>query len=211
MQNLSLEQFYKRIKNKIALIGGYIEDKSICDIIKACRLKPLSIFSPSSNHFVPQKILEDMWVDEFNGNVLEIKKKKAKIKFWPVTLLSNSTDIFKYETIQFIIEHSSYACIGLYPDTKNFILLLMGTDNYFRCYECIDDRIKIITPLIVGLKILKCCVTMKSLTTFQKLTIKSELKPVKDVEWFIVPLPAQKLFMLNIVAYNKLRSILYNE
>ena len=209
MRSLSLEQFYKRIKNKIAIVGGYIEDKSICSIIKSCRLKPITVFT---EHFDFKTLLEPVWIGEDRNIAIEIKKKKAKV----ITLLQNEvhsmvTDIFKNETVKFIVEHSSYACIGLYPDTKNFILLLMGTDNYFRCYECIDDRVKIITPLIVGLKILKCCVTMKSLTSFQKLTIKSELKPVKDVEWFIVPLPAQKLFMLNIVAYNKLRSILYNE
>jgi hypothetical protein len=209
MRSLSLEQFYKRIKNKIAIVGGYIEDKSICSIIKSCRLKPITVFT---EHFDFKTLLEPVWIGEDQNIAIEIKKKKAKV----ITLLQNEThsmvtDIFKNETVKFIVEHSSYACVGLYPGTENFILLLMGTDNYFRCYECMDDCIKIISPLIVGLKILKCCVTMKSLTSFQKLTIKSELKPVKDVEWFIVPLPAQKLFMLNIVAYNKLRSILYNE
>lgn len=207
MFNISLEQFNKRIKNKIALIGGYIEDKSICAIIKSCRLKPFSVYS---NYFLFATTLEDIWVDEF-GNAVEINKKKTKIKPLSVTLPALTTDIFKNETIQFIVEHSKYVCIGLYPDTKNFILLLMGSDNYFRCYECIDDHMKIIAPLIVGLKILKCCVTMKPIKYFKKLTIKSELKLVKDVEWFIAPLPANKLLIPNIIAYNKLRSILYNE
>ena len=210
MRNLSLDQFYKRIKGKIALVGGYIEDKSICNIIRSCRLKPASVFAPQ---FKFHTTFENIWVDEYSGSVMEIKQKKAKIKLLPITLPGISTDIFKNETIKFIIEHSVYTCVGLYPGTKNFILLLMGTDNYFRCYEYVDDEygIKIISPLIVGLKILKYCMTMKSIKYFKKLTIKSELKSVKDVEWFIVPLPASKLLIPNIVAYDKLRSILYNE
>lgn len=207
MRNLSLEQFYKRISNKIAVVGGYLDDKSICSVIKSCRLKPLSVYS---KHFTYETKLEDIWVDEF-GHLLSINKKKTKIKPLSATIPDISTDIFKYEKVEFIVDHSSYACIGISPDTTNFILLLMGTDNYFRCYECKNDVIRPLTPLIVGLKILKYCMTMKPVKYFKKLTIKSELQWAKNVEWFIVPLPANKLLIPNIVAYKQLRNILYNE
>lgn len=208
MRNISLNQFYKKIKNKIALVGGYIEDKSICHIIKSCRLKPITIFS---NHFSFDTSLETIWVDEESSHIIEIKKKKAKIQPCTASVPHISTDLFKNETNEFIINHSKFACIGLFPDTTNFILLLMGTDNYFRCYDCVDDTVTYRTPLIVGLKILKHCVNMKPITYFKKLTIKSELKELDKVEWFITTLPASKLFLPNIVTCNKLRSILYNE
>jgi len=210
MRNLSLDQFYKRLAKKIAVVGGYIEDKSICAIIKSCRLKPLSVFSDSFNF---KTALELEWIDEYGDILLEIKKKKAKTRLYMGAPIPHiTTDLFKHETVDFIINHSKYACIGLFPSTQNFILLLMGTDNYFRCYVCIDDGIvEYGVPLMVGLKILKYCVTMKALKYFKKLPIKSEKKALKDVEWFIVSLPAHKLFMPNIIAYDQLRSILYNE
>ncbi len=206
MRNLSLEQFYKRISNKINLIGGYIEDKSICSIIRSCRLKPRSVFTDTFNFATT---LEPDWIDEF-GNTLVIKKKKAKLEFNYRASHNITTDIFKNEKVEFIVEHSKYACVGLYPETQNFILLLMGSDNYFRCYQYIGGDIKIVSPLVVGLKVLKCCVVAKPIEHFKKLTIKSELNSAKDIEWFIVPLPAHKLFMLNVVGYEKIRSMLYN-
>lgn len=206
MRNLSLEQVYKRINKKILIVGGYTEDKSIINIIKSCRLKPISIFN---GNFNPNNALETIWVDEFDNNI-EIKNKKAKINLNTRQIQQTTTDIFKNETISFIVEHSSLACVGLYPDSQNFILLLKGTDNYLRSYTYLDNQLLICSPLFVGLKVLKCCFP-KQLKYFQKLTIKSEIKNNKEVEWFITTLPAHKLLLPNIATYDKLRSILYNE
>lgn len=206
MRNVSLDQFYRKINKKILLIGGYTEDKSIVDIIKSCRLKPISVFS---NYFDSSAVLDTVWVDEFNNNV-EIKKKKLRVNLNARTLQTTTTDIFRNETMEFLISHSSLACIGLYPDSQNFILLLKGTDNYFRCYSCQNNELSVTSPLIVGLKVLRQCFPAH-LKYFQKLVVKSEIKNLKEVEWLITTLPAQKLLLPNIVTYNKLRSILYNE
>jgi hypothetical protein len=207
MRNLSLEQFYKKIKKKIVMLGGYLDDKSIVPIVRACRLKPIKVFSESFDFATS---LEEAWVDEFN-NVVEIKKKKIKVRWNASDVSKTTTDIYRNETIDFIIAHSKLALIGLYPGTENFILLLLGTDNYLRCYNYVNQHLDICSPLRVGVKMLKYYLNSKTGKYFKKLTVKSDIKELSDIEWFITPLPTTKLFLPNIVAYSKLRSILYNE
>lgn len=207
MRNLSLEQFYKRINKKIALLAGYLEDKTITTIVRSCRLKPIKSFSDS---FDFSTCLEEQWVDEFN-NLIEIKNKKVKLRWSATDVNKTTTDIYRNASIDFIVSHSKSALIGLYPGNENFILLLLGTDNYWRCYNYIDNQLSICSPLHVGIKTLRYMVNCKVGKYFQKLNIKSDVKELSQVEWFITTLPANKMFLPNIVTYNKLRSILYNE
>lgn len=205
MRNVSLDQFNKRIKNKIAVVGGYLEDRSICAIIKSCRLKPLSAYS---DNFDLATKLETVWVDEFN-NVMEIRKKKLKIHFNYTKIPITTTDLFRYETVKFIAQHSHYACIGIYPSKKNCIVLFVGSDNYFRCYNVGED-IKLVSPLCVGMKLLGYCARLRGMRNLRKLTIKSELKMLNGVEWIIVRLPANKVAIEYLDGCEKLKEILTN-
>jgi hypothetical protein len=207
MRNLSLEQFYKKINKKIAILAGYLEDKTIPSMIKACRLKPLRVFSDS---FDFESSLENTWVDEFN-NLIEIKKKKVKIRWNSANVNQTTTDIYRNETIEFIASRSKLALVGLFPGSENFILLLTGTDNYLRYYIYEDGVIGIHSPLQVGLKMLHYYLNSKPSKYFKQLAVKPDVKELQDLVWFITPLPASKLFLPNIVTYSKLRSILYNE
>jgi hypothetical protein len=206
MRNVSLDQFYRRINKKILLIGGYTDDKLMPNIIKSCRLKPISVFS---NRFDENTVLESVWADEFDSNI-EIRNKKPRINLHARKFHTTITDIYRNETIEFLIAHGAMACIGLYPDSQNFILLLKGTDNYFRCWSCQNGELSLCSPLTVGLKVLRQCFP-KHLRYFQKLEVKSELKELREVEWLITTLPAHKLMSENIETYNQLRSVLYNE
>ena len=207
MRNLSLEQFYKKINKKIILLGGYLEDKSIIPIVRSCRLKPLKAFFDNYDY---KTSLEESWVDEFN-NIIEIKKKKVKVRWHATDVSKTTTDIYRNENIQFIVEHSKLALIGLQPGSENFILLLTGTDNYLRCYNFTNNNLTICSPLTVGIKLLRNYLTSKPVKYFKPLTVKSDIKELAGIEWFITVLPASKLFLPNIVAYKQLRSILYNE
>jgi len=196
-----LEQFNKKIAKKILLVGAYTNNKFLPNIIKNCRLKPETVFSQTFNS---KSGLETKWVDEFADKYLEIKNKKIKIQNQQHKFPNVSTDIFKNETINFIIEHSQSICIGLIPESTNFILLSRGTDNYFRCYINENDQLNIISPLTVGYKILEAFIKFKKQKHFIKLNTKSELKDLRHVEWFIVTVPVSKFFIPNIVAYSKL-------
>lgn len=202
MFNVSLEQFYKRIYGKIALVGGYIEDKSVCGVIRSCRLKPLSAYTAN---FKCNASLEPIWLDEF-GNALTIVKKKVKIKFDYCKPPDIGTDIFKNAEIKFMIEHSRNACIGL-CDNGNFILLLWCSDNYFRCYSYMDGVMRIVSPLTVGWRLLRHCINIR-IKDFKQLTIKPELRNLDGVKWFYTVLPVKQEHMTNFESYDKLKEIL---
>lgn len=201
MRNVSLEQFYKKINKQIAIAGAYTENIYLPQIIKGCRLKPITIFS---KYFTPTSILERCWIDEFN-NILEIKKKIPQVKFNAGMTSQITTDIYRNETANFISERSKLACVGLYKNTADFILLLWGTDNYWRAYTYHDNQLSICSPLTGGIKVLQSCLRWQT-KSFKKM--KSELKTLHDVDWVMIKLPIHQIALHNIDSYDKLRSIL---
>lgn len=205
MYNISLEQFYKRINGKINLVSGYLQDKSYKFIIKSCRLKPTTVFS---NQFSFQTSLENEWVDEF-GNSLQIENRKARIALYSKKYNCITTDLYRYENINTILKLSRLACVGLRQNGDS-CLLCLGLDNYFRCFF-IDENIKTISPLVIGLEVIKQITQTKQPRHFTIVYTQSEMVEWQNTTWFMLSLPADKLFLPNVLKYEKLRRILFNE
>lgn len=204
MYSNSIDQFYKRIRSKIAVIGGYLDDKLICSIIKSCRLKPSDVFTNASFQLrVPS--LERTWFDEFDHKLIITEKKKLEIRCQP-HLGKISTDLFRNETIEFIMKHSKYAFVGLTPESENFTLLFMGSDNYLRCYSHNNGVFELCSPLTVGIKVLRRVVNSRQIKQISKLTLKSEMPELASTQWFTVP--AFELSRIDNI--KKIRSILLN-
>lgn len=201
MKNISLEQYYHKIKKKISIVGAYTEDLYVINIIKSCRLKPMSVFSGKD------KLLEDVWLDEFN-NSIKIKNKKIKVELSSNKLQHTCTDIFRNENIEFLVSKSLLVCIGIADDNK-FILVLKGSDNYLRCYECLNNSFVISSPLIIGLGVLKYCFT-EPIKDLNRLLIKSEFNHLNDHKWFMIKLPTTR-HVLQQINNKQLEKILYNE
>lgn len=201
MQNISLNQFYKKINKKILLVGAYLGDKELYNIIRGCRLKPIGIFG---ENFDWSTKLERLWVDEFN-NRLEIKKKKIKIILNSKPLQTTTTDIYKNSSIKFIINNSSSICIGISGDAESWIVF-RGNDDFLRCYHCSNDQITICSPLIVGIKVLKC-LWQEIPSQWKPSNIKSELKYLDSVQWIVAQLPLSRVFEPKL--NNQLKKILY--
>lgn len=191
MLNLSIEQFYHRISSRIALFSGFVNNKSIKKIIIACRLKPISIYTSSFNY--REVKLDTIWVDEFAEKMIDLFRQKPYITNCTYTIPKISTDIFQNETVQFIINHSSKACIGFSKTNGDFILLLLGFDGYVRCYQYKNKELFLSSSLNAGLKILNYFIHDKSKIPIKKLLIKSELDEMSKRRWILINLPIKNL------------------
>lgn len=209
MHNFSLDQYYRRINKKIEVVGAHLEDSLLPPLIRRCRLKPITVFSDTYN---PEKVYENVWVDEFGQYILAIDKNTIRITDNDIPIPTHCTDIYRNETIDFLVKHSKFACVGLFPEADHFILLLGGTDKYFRCYTHFNNEFKIVSPLMIGLKLLKRCVKFKKKEngTIRIQNIKSERKNLKDVQWFIVALPKTRYFARKLKGHETLKRIIYN-
>lgn len=135
MQNQDLENLYSKIDNKITLVGSFIGDRIIPQIIKACRLKPYSIFIPKHKSKIK---LERHWVDEF-GNSLKLQKKALKIILNDTTIINNtsiSTDLFFANSINKTICNGKSILIanGKFFDKDVVLAAVYGQDEYLRAF-----------------------------------------------------------------------------
>jgi hypothetical protein len=146
MHNCDLEAFYKRIDGHIRLVSAYTEKPILSTIIRACRLKPISVFKKNFKYTTK---LERHWVDEF-GVYLKLDKKECCISYAQTTF--SSTDLFYGVDIKTLLKTSKFA---LFAAGKNdCIILSLGQDNYLRCRAYTSGRWKIVSPLSLGLRTL---------------------------------------------------------
>lgn len=138
MNNIDLEIFHKRIKSSIKIAGSYIGNKRFGQLVRSCRLKPLTVFS---NSFKPSQ-LEYEWADEF-GNIVRLQDNKVIPKLEKTKLNTQiSTDLFYGLDLLHTIDISKAVIIF------NDYVLLYGEDEYFRCFT--NNKIRV-SPLSVGI------------------------------------------------------------
>jgi hypothetical protein len=145
MYNCDLETFYKRIDGQVKLVAAYTENPSLYTIIKACRLKPYSVYK---NGFKYATTLERHWVDEF-GITLKLDKKECRILSSEDVL--SSTDLFYGIDTTTLLKTSRAALFA--AGKRDYIILSLGQDDYLRCHA-FTDKVHIISPLLLGLKTL---------------------------------------------------------
>jgi hypothetical protein len=149
MHTADIEKFYSKIDDGINLVKTHTRNKSFSKIIKACRLKPHSIFTNNFN----EKKLENFWADEF-GNALRFKNKSPYIVLNDIEVCSNakiSTDLFFGNSFEKLSE-SAKSIIIIEGDASNCICFY-GTDEYFRAFNY-AFKAERISSLCLGIKLL---------------------------------------------------------
>src|SRR5258708_1755722 len=150
MNTIDLENLYVKIRGRISLIGSYIQNENIVDVIKSCRLKPYSIFV---GEFKPGTRLEDHWVDEF-GNSLKIKDKIPTILLNDPCISENtkiSSDLFYGSAINNIAETSKsiFLAQGKYIGSYFCLVAVYCSDEYYRVFAY-NGKWNRISPLLLG-------------------------------------------------------------
>lgn len=147
MRNVDLEKFYGKIDGSIKLIAAWSEDKTLEQIIRSCRLKPYSLFTRMEYG----TNLEKHWVDEY-GNSLIVEEKNVQIVSNDLSIEKDtriSTDLFYGRNIEYFIETGKSALI-----TYN-IVSIYGDDQYLRSFVFDEQRWVNISPLMIGIDVLR--------------------------------------------------------
>lgn len=170
MKSPSLDSFYCQIKRAILLVQSYLEDKSLSFIITACRLKPYELIFGQQKYNLK---LYNWWFDEF-GNSFKINKNKTiNIIYYDLSLNNGKkiicTDLYYGLSLDKIIKISKLLHIIIGKDSNTYLLTFLGIDNYLRSYFIKDGRLFRVSPLFLGLKILKNIEKNKDIKYFHKL------------------------------------------
>jgi hypothetical protein len=201
MKNYDLENIYSKIDNKITLVGSFIGDRIIPQIIKACRLKPYSIFTPKYK----QKIkLEKHWVDEF-GNSLKLENKIPKIILNDTGIIGAttiSTDLFSANSINETICNgkSIFIANGKFCDRDVFLVAVYGQDEYLRAFFYYNGWQRI-SPLLLGMN------TLHEIFN----NINKQFLPIDNQLYFIIKFDIEKCVLANLKRKNDIKSFFNNK
>jgi len=156
-QVLNLDNFYSIIGDQINLVGSYTQKKYMPTIIRMCRLKPYNTLYGSEKEKRDYKKLKlhKRWVDEFGNSIKIIKNKRTKIIIKDPDLQNKNipfTDLYGCLPL----DKSILMAKLLYLDVEKtkIDIVLVGLDNYLRCYRMLNEEWKQISPLELGLKTL---------------------------------------------------------
>lgn len=149
--NCDLETFYKRIDGNIKLIAAYCEKPILDTIIRACRMKPSSVFEEGKFNY--DTILERSWVDEF-GIALKLNKKKIELIKTNDKKFISSTDLFYGNNVKTLLGASKAALFAT-SNEDGCSILTLGQDDYLRYRVFENDKWKIVAPLLLGLDALE--------------------------------------------------------
>lgn len=205
MRNRSLEQFYTKIERQIQLAVAYFGRPWLEQVIRQSRLKPLKTFG---SNFKPSTTLQRDWVDEF-GNVLTLYHRRTLVRWNLAQFEQLSTDIYRNESLSFIAQRSKMACVGICDNS--WMVVLLGSDNYWRTYHCHDGQIHVCSPFAAGLRILRRFIEYQlEPTTFKKLGTRSANAAIHSYQWTIVGLPLDQQGQQFVQSHQQLRSLLGN-
>lgn len=151
MKNTDIESFYKRIDKDILLITAITKIQNLSKIIKACRLKPYSIFDKNIEVKYGR---ENHWVDEF-GNSLKFYNIEPQIVIDDTNIkdcTKISTDLFYGNSIHNIVKNTKYMLLAI--GNRNSVAALYCNDEYIRCFLISNTMCSRISPLLLGIKTL---------------------------------------------------------
>lgn len=217
MKSLALETIHNNLHKQILLAQSYAEIPELCFIIKSCRLKPYSyVFEQKSEKI----FLYKQWFDEFGNSLQIISTGKVEITYNDLSLDRNKiicTDLYYGLSLDKIAKISKlvYLCAGKDDDTYQdcFFLSFLGPDNYLRSYMYLYNEWQQVSPLLLGLKILKNISKNTDIKYFRQLENKDNTPlPCLSVQEWISFIPPNSSFIELInKQYDKLLPILKHE
>jgi hypothetical protein len=196
---LSLESFYKINHKRLLLAQSYSEVKDLEFIIRSCRLKPhAGVLSEKSNKLT----LDKWWFDEFGNSLKIIKKQHTNIIYNDLSLDRQKivcTDPYGNLPMNDVAKISklAYVCVGKDEDeNEDFAIInFLGIDNYFRAYMLMYREWQKISPLVLGMKVLKDISKNLDIKNFIRFLGKNTSVPCVSGQAWLMFLPASKDFL----------------
>lgn len=199
MKSPSLDAFYAKIDRLVRLTESYTEIEELSFIIKACRLKPYSLFSQKKDE---RLVLHRWWFDEYGNSLRIVKNKRIKITYGDLELDRKNivcTDLYYGLSIDKIAKMSKLVHLysgkdeDLYEDCA--VLTFVGLDNYLRSYVYMYGEWKPISPLTLGMRLLKSLANHLDIKHFLKLENKENcIIPCISAETWLSFMPPSKEF-----------------
>src|SRR4051812_26435886 len=125
MNKITIEKFYEKYRGYVDVTAGYLDDRRIPFILKACRLRP----QLSTEHNLPTTPrLERWWIDEFRNTLRIGKNKRIRLIFNDLRVNKDRvrcTDIFANVSIQdlYTISKLLYVCKAQDEITHNDVYI----------------------------------------------------------------------------------------
>lgn len=158
MRSPSIERLYAQLNKHILLAQAYTEISELNFIIKTCRLKPYNIILNKNKELV----LHRYWVDEFGNSLRIIKNKRIKITYNDLTLDKSQivcTDLYYGLSIDKIAKMSKLMFFCSIKEEETYrtqsVVAFLGIDNFLRAYVNLDGEWLQVSPLCLGMKVLK--------------------------------------------------------
>jgi hypothetical protein len=214
MRSPSLERLYAQLNRHILLVQSYTEINEMLFIMKACRLKPHSFIFEKRD---TKLILHRWWFDEFGNSLRIIKNKKIKITYNDLTLDKDQivcTDLYYGLSIDKIAKMSKlvFFCSMKEEETYNDQLCVsfLGIDDFLRTYINLDGEWIQISPLYLGMKILRKIARNIDLKYFRELISKENapLPCASHRAWLSFMPPSREFLQLMVKEYNQTLSFL---
>jgi hypothetical protein len=198
MKSPSIDLLYIQLNKHILLAQSYTEIKQLEFIIKSCRLKPYTYMFEGKDKTL---VLHRWWFDEF-GNSFKIDKKKIKIIYNDLSLNREKiicTDLYSGFSMNKIAKISKlvYICAGKDDDLYNeyFIVTFLGIDNYLRSFMYLHNEWQQISPLLLGMKVLKTIARNSGMTTGFKALKNKNIPSCINSEAWLTSLPVSDIFL----------------
>lgn len=164
--NIDYETFYSKHIKCFKIFAANVGDKSFDWLMRACRLKPYSVFEKGFNG----NTFHRWWVDEWDNSIVLEKDKLVVILNDPnIKKRTNTkTDLFFGRSIPSTVEQSQTA---LLIDNR---LVCYGHDEFLRAFELPNKRI---APISIGIDNLK---QIKTSPLDQKNIFPLQIKGMKE-------------------------------
>lgn len=157
-----IDSFYLKYSGYLDVVAGFVEDRRLPFIIRACRLRPYSSLRKSLSKTTA---FVDLWVDEYGNSIRILESKKYKTVLNDLSIARKKlecTDLYANVNIKDLVKISRLLYIGCWEDDTYdntnkdvYFLSFLGHDNYLRTRVFIDGNWAICSALYLGIGILK--------------------------------------------------------
>ena len=214
MRSPSLERLYAYLNRHILLAQSYTEVNELLFIIRACRLKPQSfVFNKRDTKLV----LHRLWFDEFGNSLCIMKNKRIKIVYNDLTLDKGKiicTDLYFGLSLSKIAKMSKLVFVSAMKEEETyehqFMIALLGIDNYLRAYTYMDGEWIQVSPLHLRMRNLKIIARNIDIKYFREFFSKENapLPCATSREWVSFMPPAREFCQIMAKEYDQYLSFL---
>lgn len=214
MRSPSIERLYAQLNKHILLVQSYTEVNEMMFIMKACRLKPHSFIFQDRN---TKLVLHRLWFDEFGNSLRIIKNKRIKLTYNDLTLDKNQivcTDLYYGLSIDKIAKMSKLMFFCSIKEEETYrtqsVVAFLGIDNFLRAYVNSDGEWLQVSPLCLGMKVLKTIARNMDLKYFRELISKENapLPCASSRAWLSFMPPSREFLQLITREHNQMLSFL---